>query len=167
MSTAVRRARLEKSKGRVKRIRKIHGNSSVPLRQRLARIAKSSISKANHYGISVTGLNETQLQQSRSQMTSCLAQRLHGKSVMMVLMAAGDQLDPVFDSLAPVIALTHALWDGWMPQATMAKCVSKAQAEQRDSARPWTAVKGPFGRGDPQATAVGHSRARPIFVVHA
>ena len=28
---------------------------------------------------------------------------------------------------------------------TMAKCVSKAQAEQRDTARPWTAVKGPFG----------------------
>ena len=136
-STAVRRARLEKSKGRVKRIRKIHGSSAVPLRQRLA--------KANHFGVAVTGLNETQLQQSRSQLASCLAKRLHGKSVTIVLMTAGDQLDPVFDSLAPVVALTHALWDGWMPQATMAKCDSKAQAEQRDNARPWTTVKGPFG----------------------
>ena len=35
-STAVRRARLEKSKWRVQRIRKIDGRSSVPLRQRLA-----------------------------------------------------------------------------------------------------------------------------------
>ena len=32
VSTAVRRARLEKSTGRVKRIRTIHGRSSVPLR---------------------------------------------------------------------------------------------------------------------------------------
>ena len=51
----------------------------------------------------------------------------------------------MFDSPAPVIALTHAFWDGWMPQATMAKCVKAAQNEQRDSARPWTVVKGPFG----------------------
>ena len=35
-------------------------------------------------------------QQSRSQLASCLTRRLHGKSVTMVLMAAGDQLDPVF-----------------------------------------------------------------------
>ena len=63
----------------------------------------------------------------------------------MVLMMAENELDPVFDSLAPVIALTHALSDGWMPLATMAKCVKTAQLEQRDSTRPWTAAKGPFG----------------------
>ena len=44
----------------------------------------------------------------------------------MVLMMTGDELDPVFDSLAPVIVLTRALWDGWMPKATMAKCVRTA-----------------------------------------
>ena len=49
------------------------------------------------------------------------------------------------DSLAPVIALTHAPWDGWMPVVPMAKCVRAAQLEQRNSARPWTVVKGPFG----------------------
>ena len=42
----------------------------------------------------------------------------------------------MFDSLAPVIALLHAVWDGWMPLATMAKCVRKAQLEQRENARP-------------------------------
>ena len=144
-SSAVRRARLEKSKGRVKRIRKLHGPSSVPLRQRLARIAQASVARVNHYGVSVTGLNETQLQQSRSQMASCLTKRMHGKSVTMVLMAAGEQLDPIFDSLAPIVALTHAVWDNWMPQAAMAKCLSKARDDQRDNLRPWTAVKGPFG----------------------
>ena len=87
----VRRARLEKSKGRVRRTRKIHGKSSVPWRRRLAQIAHASVSKANHYGMAVTALNETQLQQSRSQM----AQRMHvwrsawyGKSATMVLMMA-------------------------------------------------------------------------------
>ena len=54
----------------------------------------------------------------------------------MVLMMAGNELHLVFDPLAPVIALTHALWDGWMPQATMAKCVRTAQLEQRNDARP-------------------------------
>ena len=63
----------------------------------------------------------------------------------MVLMMAGSELDPVFDSLAPVIALTDAVWDRWMPLATMEKCVRKAQVEQRENARPWAAVKGPFG----------------------
>ena len=43
----------------------------------------------------------------------------------------------MFDSLAPVIALTHALLD---EQATMAKCVRTAQPEQRNNARLWTAV---------------------------
>ena len=142
VSTAVRRARLETSKGRVERIRKIHGRSSVPWRRRLAQTAHASLSKANHNGVVVTGLNETQLQQSRSQVASCLAKRMHDKSVTMVLMTAGNVLDPVFDSLVPVIALTHALWDGWMPVATLAKCVKTAQIEQRDSARTLAAVKG-------------------------
>ena len=141
----VRRARLEKSDGRVRRIRKIHGKSSVPWRRRLAQLAHAPVVKANHHGVAVTGLNETQLKQSRSQMASCLAKRMHGKSATMVLMVAGSELDPIFDSLTPVIALTHAVWDRWMPLDTMAKCVRKAQLEQRENARPWTAVKGPFG----------------------
>ena len=64
-----------------------------------------------------------------------MAKRPHSKSV-----AAGDELDPVFDSLAPVVALTHAPWNPWMPQAAMAICVKAALNEHRDSARPWTAV---------------------------
>ena len=63
----------------------------------------------------------------------------------MVLTMTRDELDPVCDSLAPVIALAHALWDSLMPQATMAKCVRTAQLEQRNIARPWTAVNGQFG----------------------
>ena len=39
MTTAVRRVRLEKSKVRARRIRKIHGKSSVPWRRRLAQSA--------------------------------------------------------------------------------------------------------------------------------
>ena len=35
----------------------------------------------------------------------------------MVLMTTGNELDPVFDFLAFVIAVRHALWDGWMPLA--------------------------------------------------
>ena len=49
--------------------------------ERLARIARASVSKAKPDGIAVTGLNETQLQQSHSQVASCLSKRLHGKSV--------------------------------------------------------------------------------------
>ena len=48
----------------------------------------------------------------------------------MVLMTAGDELHPVFDSLAPVIALTRR-----MPLASMAKCIKAAQNEQRDTVR--------------------------------
>ena len=61
---------------------------------------------------------------------------MHGKSPTMVLMMAGNELDPLFDILAPVIALTHPLWDGWMPLATVAKCVKTAQLEQRDGRGP-------------------------------
>ena len=104
----------------------------MPWRPRLAQIAHSSVSKANHNGVAVT---------------SCLSKRMHGKSATMVLMMAGNEPDLVFDSLAPVIALTHAVWDGWMSLATMAKCVRTAQLEQREHALPWAAVKGPFGAG--------------------
>ena len=77
--TAAPAALRPEAKGRVTRIRKIHGRSSVPLRRRLAQIAHASVPKANHYGVAVAGLNETQLQQSRSQVASCLAKRQHGK----------------------------------------------------------------------------------------
>ena len=49
----------------------------------------------------------------------------------MVSMTAGNELDPVSDSLAPVIALTRALWSGWMPRGTLAKCIKAAQTQQR------------------------------------
>ena len=145
MSTAVRRTRLEKSTGRVKRIRKIHGRLSVPLQRRQSQIAHASVSKANHCGVAITGLIETQLQQSWSQVASCLAKRLRGRSATMVLMTAGNELDLVFYSSAPVIALTHALWDGWMPLATMAECIKAAQTEERESAQPQAVVIEPFG----------------------
>ena len=76
VSTAVQRARLETSKGRVRRIRKFHGRSSIPLRQCVAMIARVPVLKANHCGVAVTGPNETQLQQSGSQVASSLAKRL-------------------------------------------------------------------------------------------
>ena len=112
------------------------------------------------------GSNETQLQQSRSQVASCLAKRLDGKSVAMVLMMAGDELDPVFGSLAPVIELTRPLWDGWMPLATMAKCIKAAQTEQRDNE--CTAMGGRHrtlrrSRCDVQTDAVDCPRARSFL----
>ena len=51
---------------------------------------------ANHYGITVAGLNETQLHQSRSQVASCMSKRLHGKSVTMLLMTSRSELRPCF-----------------------------------------------------------------------
>ena len=98
VAAVVRRARLEKSKGRVRRIRKIHGKPPVPWRRRLAQIVHASVAKGNHYGVAVTGLNETQ---SRSQMASCLAKRMHRKSATVVPMMAERELDLVFDSCHP------------------------------------------------------------------
>ena len=90
--------RLERSEGRVKRIRKIHGRSQVPLRQPM--IARASVSMATLCGVFVTGLFDTQLQQSRSQVASCMAKHLNGKNVTMVLMAAGNEMDPVHNAIA-------------------------------------------------------------------
>ena len=101
-STTVRRARREKSKWRVQQIRKIDGSSSVPLRQRLAMIVRAVVAKANRYGISVTGLNETQM-------------RLHERN--FTITAPGSDVDPVYDAFVPVVALTHTSWERWMPPA--------------------------------------------------
>ena len=57
--------------------------------------------RVHRYRRPLTTESETQLQQSRSQFASCLAKRLNGKGVTRVLMAAGNDLDPVYDSLAP------------------------------------------------------------------
>ena len=63
MSTAVRRARLETSKGRVERIRKIHGRSSVPWRRRAsADSACIAVKGKPQPRLWSLGLNETQLQ---------------------------------------------------------------------------------------------------------
>ena len=77
-ATSGKRARLEKSKGRVKRIRKIHGRSSVPLRRRPAQIAHTSVSKANHNGVAATGPNETHWQQPRFPLSSHVHHVEHG-----------------------------------------------------------------------------------------
>ena len=64
-----------------------------------------------------------QLQQSRSEVASSLEKLLHRKSVAVVLMTAGNELVPVFDSSTPA----HA--------CAVAKCFKAAQ----------TAVKRPSG----------------------
>ena len=40
---------------------------------------------------------------------------------MMVLLAAGPTVDPIFGTLAQILASTHALWDAWMPQSMIRK----------------------------------------------
>ena len=98
--------------------------------------------------VAVTGLNETQLQ-SRSQMASCLVKRMYGKSTAMVLMMAGDELDPVypvFDSLAPVIP--HACAVGRLDAL-----------EQRKNAWPRSERSVRCGCCDPQTHAVDDPRA--------
>ena len=73
----------------------------------------------------------------------CLAKRMHGKSAAVVLRWRGNEHDPVFDSLAPVTALAHALWDGWGVHHGKVCQDGAARAAQKRA--PWTAVKGPFG----------------------
>ena len=123
----------EKSKGRVRRIRKIHDRQVVSP----AVAARAFVSKANHCGVAITGINQKQL------VTSCLAKQLHGNIVtMMLVMAAGNALVPVYDSFAPVCTLTHALWDTLMP-------LEEAQQKQLDNARLWGAVQGLSARSLP------------------
>ena len=143
-STAVRRTWLEKSKLCVKRIRKIHGRSSVPLRQRLAVIARASLSKANHCVVAVTEPNETELQQFRFQVASCLAKRLHWEKRHKGAHGGRKRLGPSV-RFTRARGRAHARVVGHLDAATMAKCVKVAQHEQFDNARPWAAVRGVFG----------------------
>ena len=81
----------------------------------------------------------------------------------MVLMMAGSELDPGF-RLPGARDRTHARDLGQMDATGhVAKCVRKAQLEQRENARPWTAVKGPFGA----AVATLARMQWTILVVHA
>ena len=82
----------------------------------------------------------------------------------MVLMTAGNELDPVFDSLAPVIALTHALWDATMAEMYQG-CANRAArlctaiwCRQRTLRR---------SRCDLEMDAVDHPRARSTLLVLA
>ena len=50
------------------------------------------------------------------------------KSGSLILIVPGSDLDPIYDSVAVEVALTHALLDNWMPQATIAKCIKDAHA---------------------------------------
>ena len=57
---------------------------------------------------------------------------LHGDGVWqwvaaMILTASGSELDPIYDSFAPVVALTPAPWNNWLSQATVAKCINIAR----------------------------------------
>ena len=54
-------------------------------------IAPAAVAKASRWGVSVMGLHETQLKQSRYQVASCLAKRLHGKNVTIRRSCARDR----------------------------------------------------------------------------
>ena len=64
-----------------------------------------------------------------------MAKRLQDRGVAMMLMTTGNELDPVFDSLLPVIAWVDAV--GLWPSASRRRRTSSAQS--------WTVVKGSFG----------------------
>eukprot|EP00973_Karenia_brevis_P032168 4435127-Karenia_brevis.AAC.1 len=63
---------------------------------------------------------------------------MHGKSLTLVLMSSGVlRLDPIFKaSEQPIVGLSEAYWDGWMPPSILRKGVCTAATE--------CTVRGPF-----------------------
>ena len=146
VATVVRRARMEKSKGRVRRIRKIHRKSSVPRRRRLAQIAHASVAKANHYALR-GGSHRDQWNAAAPVPLAdgVVFGKAHARQERNCGENDGAKRARPGLRLPDTLALTHAVWDRWMPLATVEKCVRKAQLEQRENAQPWAAVRGPLG----------------------
>ena len=55
----------------------------------------------------------------------------------MVLMASGTKHDPIYDSLASVIALTHALWDRRMWPQWQSASGSRSKSRRKTHSHGW------------------------------
>ena len=67
--------------------------------------------------------------------------------------------------LAPVVALSHALWDNWMPHITIAKCISIAFEEQSENSPPWLSGAFWYCRGNAESCAIHLSRAPGALLI--
>ena len=71
-------------------------------------------------------------------------------------MMAGSELDKVFDSLTPVIALTHAVWDRWTSLATVEKLSGRRSSSNARTHVGVPTSKARSSRGNYRTHAVGH-----------
>ena len=81
----------------------------------------------------------------------------------MVLMTAGSVLDPVFDPMAPLTALAHALWDGRQGQVHQG-CEESAARQLATMDRRRRTVR--RGRRDFGSVAVDYLGATFLSLVH-
>ena len=113
-SVAVLKGRLKVTRGRIPRVRQLRrmGLSAVE-HTRAAGVP------AMLYGVEVTGISDTMLQQARAAAAHACAPAAAGKNPAMVLHAVSvhtPAVDPAYIAhTAPIKSWALAWWEGWVP----------------------------------------------------
>ena len=107
-------------------------------RKAASRVAKTGMQPSVAYGVAVTGMATGELDKARSLAFSATAASTAGRSRTLSLMLQPG-LDPVIHAtLAPVMMLLQAKWEGWIPSHMIEYCLGDERASK------WVHVQGPM-----------------------
>ena len=116
-------------------------------RVRTQYIVRSAGTPAVTYGIEITGVGNTHLQNMRSSIARAAAPEGGGKNpdlILLVLDADTGTLDPAFDAhVAPLRFWSLAIWEEWICINRLSTVLANVQNKLNASKSPWLVTTGP------------------------
>ena len=118
------------------------------MRVDVARVLRTGGLAAAQFGQATLGLSDYPLLQLRRRVAGLIGGDASGKDPNLVLIAADARLrhmvDPAFAAHSEVVVhWATAVWERWIPIASLHKSVAKARMELANAKRHWAVVRGP------------------------
>ena len=114
----------------------------------VARVLRTGGTAAAQFGQATMGMADYSLLQLRRRVAGLVGGEASGKDPNLVLIAADARIrhmvDPAFSAHSDVVVhWATAIWENWIPLASMQKAFLKARAELAVAKRHWSVVRGP------------------------
>ena len=128
-------------------------------------IVRAAGTPAVTYGVEVTGMADTHLDQARRAIARASAPEGGGKDlnlVLYILDGPSGTCDPAFDAhVLPLVRYASAWWENWQPADVITRAFRQAYSRMSNRKGAWGSVNGPLA-----ALIVTLARMKWAFVDH-
>ena len=144
-AAGVRRARLQKVKKKISKVRWIRRQGP-----RVQRLVSGSLLPSGSWGGGASAMPWSHVQKLRRAMHVAMYRHTAGRSATIDLALSTRRtsigvIDPAYTATAdPIVMLHSAIWDEWLPRDWIVHTMSEAVKRQSEATKPWSSVNGPI-----------------------